>query len=182
MGSLAALDCERRAAGLSVERVAAAAGLSTRSVLRWQSGKRKPLPHFLARYRQALRRLARGVEKADANLLIAFDTLLVLVARDHGVCPVTVRASRPALRATRSEEWVAAQRVRWEAIYLMREVFGFKPVEIAKVVGVTRQTVQQAVAAVEAARDGDLKPDIPRDAALDARLSALIRDLTEVEL
>ena len=176
------LEAQREALGLSQHAVVRHAQMGHDTVRRWLTGRRTPNRAAVARYRIAIRHLQEGLSRTEGLKLHLYEALLVLVARDHGVCPVLVRLHDPSVRATNSPAWLAAQRVRWDALYLLCEVYGVEKAEIGRLIGVTRQAVQQAVAAVEAARDGDLKPDIPRDAALDARLSALIRDLTEVEL
>jgi transcriptional regulator with XRE-family HTH domain len=176
---LARIELQRASAGLTIEATARAAGIAVRRVMEWRSGASVPRRSNLARYQQAIRRAGRTLSGQDRLLLNLWDAVLVLVAREHGVCPATVRGHEPALRATRSPVWVQQQRVRWEAIYLLNTVFGVQQADIAKALGVTRQAVQQAVRAIEASRDGDLDADFPLDAALDARLTGLSHDLTE---
>jgi transcriptional regulator with XRE-family HTH domain len=173
------LEAERRAAGVPQQRVLRLADMGHNTVARWLAGLRTARPGAVARYHRALRVAELELSAADRPVLNLWDALLVLVAREHGVCPAATRAFDAGLRATRSAQWVAQQRVRWEVIYLMNMVFGVRQHEIAKVLGVTRQAVQRAVRAVEAARDGDLDMDIDLDAALDARLTKLTHDLTE---
>lgn len=176
---LQVMEARREEMGLSRSEVLRAAGLAHNAVSRWLDGSRTPDRTSLARYQQAIKRARKDLSRVDGLVLNLWDALLVLVAREHGLCPVVVRSQDPGKRANRSPDWVAAQRVRWEVIYLLNQVFGIAQSDIATALNMTRQAIGPAVEAITDRREGDELVGEPRDEALHARISKFEHDLTE---
>lgn len=169
----------RAAKGLSQQEVLRHAGLAHNTLSRWLKGTRSPDRAGIARYQQAVKRAGRNLSRIDGLVLNLWDVLVVLVAREHGLCPTIVRSQDPSKRANRSPDWVAAQQVRWEVIFLLNQVFGIGQSDIAAALNMTRAAIGPAVKGIIDRREGDELVGEPRDDVLHARLSQLEHDLTE---
>lgn len=106
-------------------------------------------------------------KSTQINMIIRVAT--ALICRVRGLDAEKIQQSDPSKRATQSEEWRTASRVRRDAWALVNSAFGIAGADLARAAGVSRAAISLALTAVMDARD---------DPAFDLEMDRLERDLT----
>ncbi|WP_082655878.1 helix-turn-helix domain-containing protein [Aureimonas sp. D3] len=161
---LFAIEAKRIAAGLSIEQLAATAGMAASGYRRAIAGESSPRPVTLGKLRTALARLTRIQSAHDdmSRLVVAtFHAALALICAREGVATGDVLRHDPARRATSDAAWLRAARLRQRAIALVNQGLDLPQSELARALGVTPAAVSLAMGAVEDARHDD--PQLDRD-------------------
>lgn len=178
---VAALEADRRAAGIPQVDLAREAGISESTYRRLTSGgdsldltgqKLSAWGPRLDRLQRALARLAgrREAEPASADLIVATHRSFVLaLAPRFGVTAEQVVAADPRANLNFDPTWRACRHVAQAALYLTNTALGIKQRRLADVLGLTPAAVCLALKAVEDRRD---------DAEFDAWLTAAARLIT----
>lgn len=169
---LNALDERRRAAGMSQEALAVAAGLSSRGYRKYLAGHCQPTSDTLKRLQRALDAQARptgatGDDKRPALILAVWAGFLAHTAPFYGVSVDEAR-DRATFRSFDPRAH-AISRARQAAIYLTNTALDVPQHELARCFGLTRAAICIAMRAVEDRRD---------DAAFDAMLAGASRAIT----
>lgn len=165
--ALVEIDRHRTALGVSIRRLCDMADCSDFSWRRWMTGQRKIRPANLARLRTALRRLKldyagetgpAGVHEAwKATLIIAAAELkqAALALGQDVATPAArdVAVSDPNRRATADADWLAAARVRMLACWAMNGQLGFSQSDVARAIGIRKQSVAEAITKIEDSED-----------------------------
>ena len=153
--TLAAIEAKRQEMRIPIDRLCAAAGLTSRGYLLAKSRKTPAEPATLAKLSIALRRFQRGfaVEAQDIAPHGALKACIVVAAAFMRRDPKAVLASDPSRRATANPEWQKAAEVRRVGYFIANQFLGFPAADLARAYGVTRQSVSDAVSELEWERD-----------------------------
>lgn len=170
-GTLAEIERQRRALGISSEMLAARAGLSRSTYVR-AIGTASARPATVRRLEAALAALRserRAVREPDTILIRAvYGGFVASIAVHMGVRPDDVHAQDPRLGATADPEWRRLAQVRQAAIYLTNTVVDVRQARLAHVLGLTTAAVCLGLRSVEDRRD---------DPDFDALLERLTADV-----
>lgn len=90
-------------------------------------------------------------KSTQINMLIRIATALICQVR--GLDAEKIQQSDPSKRATQSEEWRLASRVRRDAWALVNSACGIAGADLARAAGVSRAAISLALTAVMDARD-----------------------------
>ena len=155
---LAMIEAKRMAAGISVDQLVAAAGLTARGYLAALAGRRTPRPTTIGKLRLALSRLARvQSSQDDLSRLVAsaYHAALALLCDRAGILTADVLRHDPTRRATANREWREAARMRQRAIALVNQGLDLPQSELARALGLTPAAISLAMRDVEDARHDD---------------------------
>lgn len=106
-------------------------------------------------------------KSTQINMLLR--TAVALLCQVRGLDAEKIQRSDPSKRATQSEEWRQASKVRRDAWALVNSAFGVTGADLARAAGVSRAAISLALTAVMDARD---------DPAFDQEMDRLERALT----
>lgn len=156
-----ALDRERVKAGLAIERVAAAAGLTARYYLRLRAGERAASDRALQRIKTAITRCRRGdvrARDAERELITAtYGGFLATICALTGLDVERVRAADPKRGSSigRNGEGLQIARARMLAIYLTHTAVAVPQRRLAELIGVSPAAICLAIQSIEDLRDDD---------------------------
>ncbi len=157
--SIAAIERRRKASGISLARLLADARMDWRTWRAVCTSSRPVRRSTLERLQRALNRLASGDrETNEGATVLAYRAIIVVTMRAHGLDIVKYAQAMAcdfSAEKPQNPEWATAARARRIAMYFLCDVLGVGKAGLAKAIGCSRQNVNQAVAAIEAARDDD---------------------------
>lgn len=142
--------------GVPVTELCARASVGVRTYYDMRDRTYDTRPDTLKRLEMALNRFKIGhAETGPQTEHATFRSLLVLAAFMLRADAKAALAADPARRATVDPEWREASLVRWVALSMMTNQFGFRPIDAARAAGVSKQAVSQAMRNLEDRRDAD---------------------------
>jgi DNA-binding phage protein len=141
--------------GISVARVARAADMSHPHLYELMRPSVPVRQSTLARLKAAIIRIRTGEEKGTGRGHALYRSLLVVAATEMGLDPVSVQMTDPRATKMRNERWLELVFVHAVARALMVTVFGFKQVEVARELGLTRAAISKSVKQVADREDSD---------------------------
>ena len=141
--------------GVSVARVARAADMNERYIYELMRPSAPVRQSTVARIKSAIIRIRTGEEKGTGRGHAVYRSLLVVVSLAMGFDPVSVQMTDPRGNRTRNDRWIDHVFVHAVARSLMVTVFGFRQVEVARELGLTRAAVSKSVKQVADREDSD---------------------------
>lgn len=157
------LDRARCQARLAVERVAAAAGISSRFYLRLRTGERTASPKTLQKIKAAIARCKRGDMRARegerALIAATYGGFLSCICGLTGLDLDKVRAADPKRGSSLGKhgEGLQIARARMLAIYLTNTAVDVPQRRLAELIGVSPAAICLAIQTIEDLRDEDPK-------------------------
>jgi len=168
-----AIDQVRQAHGISMNRLAAEAGVSRTWYQTIDRDPARASEAVLSRLAAALRRLREGQRHDEAMLasLVAatYGGFLAAVCRELALDVALVRAADPRAGKTADVGWRAMARARQLAVYLTNISLGVQQRVLARAVGLTPAAICLGLKTIE-----DLRDDI----AIDALIERCARQVT----
>lgn len=136
-----AIEAKRAAIGVSCQRLERVAGLSTGRYWRLLNTDTAPREGTLSSLALALNRIEanRDCDTTERARLIdmILRVLIALVCEIEGVDAATVHMQDPQKRATQSEDWMRAARIRETVCGLANGALGIKQAQLAAAAGVS---------------------------------------------
>lgn len=169
--SIHAIEAKRLEMNVPIDKLCAAAGITSRGYLLAKSRKTPPVPATIAKLQTALDRMRRGVG-GEANSLAphaVFKACVVVAAAYMQADARAALAADPSRRATANPEWQRAAEVRRVGYFIANQFLGFSISDLARAAGVTKQAVSRAIPELEWERD----PEGGKNRQLDELLSKL---------
>jgi transcriptional regulator with XRE-family HTH domain len=146
-----AIERARRAAGLSVARLCALAGVDRGTYARLRAGQTS------AAHAATIRKLSRALaelEQAPARLMTAFIRgTTALLAQLAGDDPVAIASHDFSVQRPTNKQWLAAARLRRLAIHIATVELDMPRVALARALNCKRQSVHEALAWVNEASE-----------------------------
>jgi DNA-binding Xre family transcriptional regulator len=164
------IERRRLELGVSKERLVAAAGISRRTYQRAQNTRsRKIQRRTVDALDRALEQLA-GTRSAKASQLASLHrAAMILIAKELRLDPESVLATDFTRQRPMDKPWLAAARVRRDAMAVVAVDLGVRHSDLARAIGVSKQNVGQAVDQVYDKREAD-----PLFEAMLARIGRLL--------
>ena len=157
MTSMAEIETRRQAAGITIDALCVAAGVTSRAYLYNLEGRKSARASTIASLDIGLKKLSGcPADLAQPKIRLVFTawrTVLALVAAREGVDAAMIWTHDPQKRATLDPDWLRAARLRARATYLAHTVLGLKQADLARALGMTPQAICQTCRAVEDERD-----------------------------
>ena len=144
-----------RAPHCSIAQLARAAQMDRDHLSRMLDGQRPVHDRTLARMRFAVQRLRCGESEGRAETNALYRSLVVICAERMGRDPLQVQNTETRAKRVANKEWLANVHCHFVARYLLCQVFAVRQVDLARSLGVTRQAMQQGIAAVAEREETD---------------------------
>lgn len=156
-GEIRRLDAKRKALGVSVAKLCAAAGIYPLTYTLAVRGKVATRVVTVRKIAEALRRFQKGeTPSAPRSMLEQLLRLMIVqISEELQVDPQTVFDTDFSSENTNDPKWLQASRIRGAAIYVIVEGAGISKAAAAHAAGVSRQAAFKAVAVAELQRDRD---------------------------
>lgn len=142
---------------IPVTSLCAHASIATSTFYDAMEGRKAPAPATLTRLNAALGRfkLAVAGDIGPLSASGAYRMSMVLAALQMKADARAALTSDPARRANADPIWAKAAQVRRLAFWITNALLGFRQAEIARIAGVTKQAVSNAIKELADLRDED---------------------------
>lgn len=150
------IERARQAYGISQEKLAAEAGISSRWYRETVQHPSRASDATIANLATALRSLsARRPDDATLTALIlaTYNGFLLAVCQSSGLRSELVRADDPRVTKSGDPDWLRRSRARQAAVYLTNQALGVRQRPLARALGLTPAAVCQSLRNVEDLRD-----------------------------
>jgi hypothetical protein len=145
------IEYQRQHYKISIDKLCAASGLTTRAYQRILAGTRCGKESTFARLEIGLQMARRGEKTTRLDIIWNLVTAMLAFERDVDV--KRLLDHNPQSKATSDPKWCEVQELRDIAVYALHSVAGIQNVEIARVAKVKPAAITYAVQRMENRRD-----------------------------